>query len=441
MMPNQFSTKSTLIEEPQVVRRFERSEMVQEIVSNKPGLIIRYGTMAFFFILIFLCIACWFIQYPDMVKANARLSSINGPKEVITKTPGKLIKLFAKEGEITSSGKILGYIESTASHQEIIALSKDIRKLQTILNENNFAGLISYKNMPYQQLGELQPSFQIFLQSFAVFNNYITDGFYLRKRSMLSKDFSYLQKLHSIILQQKVLNEQDLALSQKTFDANESLNTDKVISDFDYRSEKSKLINKKLSLPQINAAIVSNEAQQNEKLKEIAELENQIAQQKTVFVQSLHTFKSQADEWMIKYLLISPTDGTLRFASFLQENQQLQANQVVCFVNPNNAQFYAEVFIPQSNFGKIRQGQTVLLKFPSYPFQEYGSVKGNLDFISNISTDSGYLAKVVFKNGLVTSYKKTVQFREGLTAQAEIVTQDMRLLQRLYYNMSSHVRN
>jgi HlyD family secretion protein len=258
---------------------------------------------------------------------------------------------------------------------------------------------------------------------------------------MLSKDFNYLQKLHSTILQQKVLNEEDLALSQKTFDANESLNMDKVISDFDYRSEKSKLINKKLSLPQINAAIISNEAQQNEKIKEIAELENQIAQQKTVFVQSLHTFKSQADEWRIKYLLISPTDGTLRFASFLQENQQLQANQVVCFVNPENAHFYAEIFIPQSNFGKIRQGQTVLLKFPSYPFQEYGSVKGKLEFISNISTDSGYLAKVVFNNGLVTSYKKSVQFREGLTAQAEIITQDMRLLQRLYYNIRKQVKN
>ena len=129
------------------------------------------------------------------------------------------------------------------------------------------------------------------------------------------------------------------------------------------------------------------------------------------------------------------------FASFLQENQQLQANQVVCSVNPDNAQFCAEVFIPQSNFGKIRQGQTVLLKFPSYPFQEYGSVKGKLDFISNISTDSGYLAKVVFNDGLVTSYKKTVQFREGLTAQAEIITHDMRLLQRLYYNTRKQVQN
>ncbi len=44
----------------------------------------------------------------------------------------------------------------------------------------------------------------------------------------------------------------------------------------EYRNEKSKLIAKQLSLPQINASIVSNESQQNEKRKEIAELENQI---------------------------------------------------------------------------------------------------------------------------------------------------------------------
>ena len=75
----------------------------------------------------------------------------------------------------------------------------------------------------------------------------------------------------------------------------------------------------------------------------------------------------------------------------------------------------------------------MLLKFPSYPFQEYGSVKGKIAFISNIPTDSGYAAKVLLPQGLQTSYHKQVQFREGLQAQGEIITENMRLLQRFYY--------
>jgi multidrug resistance efflux pump len=247
--------------------------------------------------------------------------------------------------------------------------------------------------------------------------------------------------MHSNLLQQKELNVQDLDLSQKTFDANQSLKDDKVISDLDYRNEKSKLINKKLSVPQINSAIISNESQQNEKQKEIMELENTIVQQKSIFSQSLNTLKSQTDDWKKKYLLTAPTNGKIAFASFLQENQQLQLNQIVCFINPGNSEYYAEVYIPQTNFGKVKRGQKVLLKFPSYPFQEYGSIKGNIDFISNIGTDSGYLAKVILPNGLNTSYKKQLQFREGLKAQVEIITADMSLLQRFYYNIIKQVNS
>ena len=80
------------------------------------------------------------------------------------------------------------------------------------------------------------------------------------------------------------------------------------------------------------------------------------------------------------------------------------------------------------------------MEFPSYPHQEYGKLEGRLDFISNISTDSGYLARVSFTNGLKTNYNKEIQYRDGLTAQAQIVTKDMRLLERFYYNLKKVVR-
>jgi HlyD family secretion protein len=136
------------------------------------------------------------------------------------------------------------------------------------------------------------------------------------------------------------------------------------------------------------------------------ELENLIAQQKGIFSQSLNTFKSQVEDWKKKYLLVAPLSGKIAFATFLQENQELKANQIICFINPESTQYFAEIYIPQTNFGKVKTGQEVLLKFPSYPFQEYGSIKGRIDFISNINTDSGYLAKVILPQGLTTSYKK-----------------------------------
>ena len=134
-------------------------------------------------------------------------------------------------------------------------------------------------------------------------------------------------------------------------------------------------------------------------------------------------------------MCLYPIGGKVAFASFIQENQQLTANQTICFINPENSRYFVEITIPQSNFGKVAIGQQVLLKFQSYPFQEYGSVMGKIEFISHIPGEEGYLAKVVFMNGLTTTYRKQIQYRDGLLANAEIVTKDMRLLERFYYNI------
>ena len=423
-----------------IQNNLQSSKAVQEIISNRPSFFIRYGITFFLIILCLVSFICWFVKYPDIVNADAKLTSINPPKTVITNTNGKLIKLFVKENDTVCKNKIIGYVEAIANHEDVLKLSSNLNNIQILLDNNNTELIQQQLSNSFINLGELQTNYQTFSNAFLNFKNYLNNGFYLRKKNMLSIDMANYKRLHNNLNEQKSFHEQDLSLTQKNFDANKSLNDDKVIADVEFRNESSKLIGKKLSLPQIISSIISNEVQQNEKQKEIAELENTIAQQKTIFTQTLNTLKSQVDDWKKKYLLIAPIDGKISFATFVQENQQLQANQIICFINPENSEYYAQINIPQSNFGKVALGQTVLLKFPSYPFQEYGAIKGKIDFISHIPTDSGYLAKVILTNGLNTSYKKLVQFRDGLTAQGEIITKDMRLLERFYYNIMKQVK-
>lgn len=413
----------------------QRSEMMQEIVSDRPGFLIRWGNVFFLALLTLLVIGTWFIKYPDLIHAKAKLTSINAPKQVVSLVSGKLSKLSISENQTVNKEQVVGYVESTANHEAVLLLASNLNSIQALLNAGQADQIKKYFINATSQFGELQTAYQTFSQSFFSFDNYLANGFYLKKRAILLRDKNNLLKLYNNLHVQRELQEQDLALTQKTFNANELLKKDKVISDFDYRIEESKLINKKLTLPQIKSSIINNESQQAEKEKEIIELDNSISQQKLIFQQALNTFKSQVDEWRRKYVLIAPISGKIAFASFVQENQQLQANQIICYVNPENSQYFAEVVIPQSNFGKVATGQLVLLKFQSYPFQEYGSVKGKIEFISHIPSDSGYLAKVGLTKGLVTNHKKQIQYRDGLLANAEIITQDMRLLERFYYSI------
>jgi HlyD family secretion protein len=417
-----------------------QSETVQEFVSRKPGFLIRYGTVLFLIMLILIVVACWFIQYPDVIDAQAKLTSINPPKPVVTHTGGKLIRLFVKEGDPAKANALIGCMENTADLKEVLQLSANLDTAAILLSANRLNELQKYFSGNYNNLGDLQQPYQTLSQAFMQFKNYMAGGFFLSKQSILYADMEHLKSMQQNLLQQKDLQQQDLQLSQKTFDASYQLKKEKVISDLEYRTEKSKLLNKTITIPQINAALILNESQQNDKQKEILELENTIAQQKIIFQQALNTMKSEMDEWKNKYLLIAPIAGNIVFAGFMQENQELKANETVCYINPHNSSYYAEIFIPQTNFGKIKKGQQVLLKFQVYPDAEFGSVPGKLDFISNLPSDSGYLAKVSLPDGLETNYKKQIPYKEGLTANAEIITQDLRLLQRFYYDVYKNIK-
>lgn len=422
-----------------------RSSEVQEFISHKPNFIIRWGITIFFLVLLSLAIVCWFIQYPDLVTAKARLNSINAPKEIITHTDGKLIKVAVKENDSVQAGQVLAYMESLANPSAIQQVSSQIDTIQKLIRNNQTNEIThffpNYSNQVLlNQLGEVQTSYQTFIQSFITFKDFLYNGFYLRKKTMLQTDLQNIQKLNKILISQKELLQKDLSLTNETFKANESLAKDKVISLMDYRNEESKLIAKKLSLPQINSAIVTNESQQNEKRKEIAELENQIVVQKNTFIQALQTIKSQIQAWEFKYLLKASIAGTISFTGFFQENQEIKNWQPLFYVQPTNTAYFVEMLIPQYNFGKIQLGQQVLLKFQAYPYEQYGAVVGKIDYINSTPSDSGYLAKVSLPDGLVTNYKKPLQYRNGLFAQADIITENMRLLERFYYSLVKQVK-
>ena len=416
-------------------RRELRSDTFQEIVSNKPGFLIRRGNFIFLILLAMIIAACWFIRYPDIIQATAKLTSINAPKPVVCLQPGKIIKLLVAQNEPVVKSQAIGFIESTANHTEIIKLSKALDSLHQFPDSVRLKGLALNVENNFSELGELQPAFQTFIQSLLTFRNFLPGSFYEKKKFLLAQEKDNLINLQINLIQQRTLQEQDLTLTQKTFKANEALNKEKVISDFDYRLEQSKLISKQLSLPQINAAIINNQGQLTTKEKEILDLQNTIDQQAGIFKQAVNTLVSQVNEWKRKYILSSPISGKIEFASFIQENQEIAASQIICFVNPGNSQYFVEIEIPQANFGKVIVGQKVLLKFSSYPFQEYGFVSGEIEFISNIANEKGYLAKVALTNGFTTSNNKQIHYREGLVANAEIITKDMRLLERFYIDI------
>ncbi|GAB3774376.1 hypothetical protein GCM10028818_17130 [Spirosoma horti] len=120
----------------------------------------------------------------------------------------------------------------------------------------------------------------------------------------------------------------------------------------------------------------------------------------------------------------------------MQENQSVAVNQEIFYVAPRSTDYYGEVRIPQQNSGKVAVGQSVLIKFAGYPYQEFGAVRGCIARIADVSLkDSVFLAKVLLPTGLQTTYGKQLSYKTGMAASAEIITNDSRLLEKLFYQI------
>ncbi|MCL1677132.1 HlyD family secretion protein, partial [Elizabethkingia meningoseptica] len=90
--------------------------------------------------------------------------------------------------------------------------------------------------------------------------------------------------------------------------------------------------------------------------------------------------------------------------------------------------------VPSTNSGKIMEGQKVLIKLDNYPFQEFGIVEGRVRNMSSVpDKDGNYYVDVNIPKGLTTSFNKKLIFNKELKGNAEIVTKDLRLIERFFY--------
>lgn len=413
-----------------------RSEETQEIISRKPGMFEKWALLVFLLVIVGVFFCASFIKYPDIIEGNALLTGRNAPKEIVSRQSGRLSGLFLENNRQVKANQVIGWIESAADPEEILKLSAMLDKGAQLLLDNKTEELSGLFMERLEHLGELQGNYQTFVTAWQQFNDYLVNGYYANRKHLLLTDIISLKKIRGKMAEEKQLKIADNELAKKSFEMNEHLFKEKVISKEEYRVAKSAYMNKLSAIPQLESSIISQDNQIREKQKEIDQLDHDILQQKKLFEQALYTLKSGTEDWIIKYIIRSPVDGKLTFVMPLQKNQFIEQGKLIGYVSPADASYYAEVKLAQSNFGKVDTGMQVQLRFDAYPYQEVGFVHGKLNYISDMSVDSSFLGRINLPEGLLTSRNRNLQFKNGLKARALVITKDMTLLQRIYYGIT-----
>lgn len=412
-----------------------RSESVQEVLSNPPAWILRYGISIIFIIMILVVIGSWFVKYPDIISAKAVITSANPPERLESKVNSRIVKLYVANSEKVKRGDVLAILESTANYQDVIRLINVINTINT--NYQNF--IFPFDEFKNLELGEIQTAYIQFHKGYI--ENELNQKLHPYSQEInagLSSQNENSNRLSSLYAQQK-LELAKLSLSDQQFKRSQQLFDKGVISGYDLEIQKVSNLQAKQSYDQTNLAISQQKDAINQTHKQI--IGSQISQEKadvtnlSSVYQALDELKKSIHIWQQNYQFIAICDGVFRFQNSWKENQLIKTGDLFATILPENQQkFTGNLIVISQNSGKIRQNQKVLIKLDNFPYQEYGMLEGKIQTMSTVTDKEGnYFIEITIPNGLTTTFDKKLKFDKELTGHADIITDEMRLIERIFY--------
>ncbi|KRD63110.1 hemolysin D [Flavobacterium sp. Root935] len=415
-----------------------RSEEVQDILTKVPHWMIRWGTVLIFAIIVMLFFVSWFVKYPDVVHTEIVITTNIPPERIVSKSSGRIEAILVKNKTLVPKNSTLAIIENTADYKDVFLLKSIIDSYD--INAKKAFPFAMLKN---KQLGEIESAFAVFQKDYQAQElNENLHPFEIESRAQSSEKIQIKERL-DILQQQKVINESELELQKNEIARFEVLFNKGIISAQEMELKKLGYLQamksyKSLltSISQLRSSLIDNtKSSQNSHInstKEEVNLGRSMAQ-------SFYQLKKVIKDWELAYTLKSSVSGVVTFLQVWNENQTINVGDNVFSIIPDaKNSFVGKVKAPALNSGKIKVGQRVNIRLANYPDREFGVLKGEIKNISLVpDKDGNLLLDVALPNGLKTSYNKQIIFQQEMKGTAEIVTEDLRLIERILYQFKS----
>ena len=414
-----------------------RSESVREILGRPPRWIIRWGISIILIVVTGLVVGSYFMKYPDILTANITVTTENLPAGLMAKNSGRIDTIFVFEKQLVKKGDFVALIENPARFEDVMALKTLIRNYE--LGITNYDSLSAFCLLPSAKLGDIQPAYETFAKSYRDYQFFLETQFGAKKIAAIERQIAQYQKIVTKTKTQILFAENQLKSNERLYAIDSALFAQKAIAPAEFERTKGTYLqqlqsfeNTKVSLDNLLLSIAQLE-------QNILELQQQDLEQESQLHQSLATHYSllttQIAQWEQNYLLISPMDGFCTMTKYWQHNQNIVSGEVLATVVPQHkTKIIGKIELPPHGAGKVKEGQTVNVKFDNYPYMEFGMIKVKIAHISlvpiNKENQKNFVLEVVFPDSLVTNYGKTLEFSQEMTGTAEIITEDLRLLDK-----------
>ncbi|CAL2101434.1 HlyD family secretion protein [Tenacibaculum sp. 190130A14a] len=419
-----------------------RSEEVQEILSHVPNWMIRWGNTLFLLLILLLLFISWFIKYPDVISTQVMVTTSFPPEKIYANTRGKFEVFLTNENNPIQRGDVLAVIENSASYKDVLLLKSIIDTIHT--NVNNFKFPID--EIPPMILGDITTSYSQFENDYSeyILNKKLTPF----KSENIANQMSVIESKSrlQILLSQKEMSSKELSIKENDLERSLKMYEKGVISakekglrEVSFLQAQRTHQGLETSISQIRELISSSN--RNLKGSSIKKIQNDTRLQKKA-IQSFLYLKKAIKDWERQYALTSSINGKVSFLSYWNENQTVQQGDLIFTILPDkNTTFIGKIKAPATNSGKIKKGQKVQIKLLNYPSDEFGELNGEVQSISLLPDEKGnYLIDVKLPQDLKTTYEKEIVFRQEMQGTAAIITEDLRLIERFFYQLKNIIK-
>lgn len=412
-----------------------RSEDFNDVLGSVPPWILRWGITAIAIVVIILLIGSAIFKYPDTISSTVTLTGTTPVAGIVAKTSGKLQKLYIENNQQVKTNSFLAVIENPAKTEDIIRLK------ETLLKINSNLDTIVLIPSQYLQLGNLQSLYSSFYLAMSEYKQFREIAYHLKKIDLMKERIAKNETYYNNMLRQKNVSEEQIKISCQQYSRDSLLAVKGILSQDELEKSYSQHLQSSLSIENMDRSLENLQIQLTQMHESLYDTEYQYLDKKNTLESQLRSLinqlKTEIDAWEMNYALITPIDGEITFSQYWTENQNISAGDIVFNIVPDSqGEIIGKALLPTERSGKVKVGQKVNIRFANYPDNEYGIVRGyvrNISLIPSLNGKEGnktYTVDIQLPNGLKTTYNKELPFLPEMEGQADIITDDITLLER-----------
>lgn len=290
-----------------------RSEAVQEILTRVPSWMIRRGSMLFLLLILGLLVLSWVIKYPDVIRAQAVITTQIPPQKEYTKTSGTITAMLVKDGDTVTPGTPLAVIENTANYEDVLVLQAVLDTLQ--IDKKGFE--FPFDNLPVLFLGAMEAPYAALENTYSQYIlNKELHPFENQKRNDSIIASETKTRLEGLLAQQKI-SRAALRYRKKELDRYKKLHAKAVVSEQEYETKQLAYLGAKKNYRDLGIAISQlkeglGNAAKNSRATQINRTREETQLLKKV-VQNYQQLKKALKEWQQQYVLQSDIQGKVTF--------------------------------------------------------------------------------------------------------------------------------